>query len=225
MLLEFGVARVIALAAAVALTALQPPITFAQDNQSQTHPNKSVRAQVKQTLESAGFTEVEVMPDSFLVRAKDSAGSPVMMVINPDFFTAFTELENQKRNDSNSRNTTTSQGQQPDQTVDNQKIPDRANGSLAETKEDYKPSLTTAQKQEIWQTLSSVTAAKANEPKDFSPQVGATIPSGVPVQPLPGEITNNAPSLKGYEYTMLQSEIVIVHPTSKKIVVHIIKEQ
>jgi hypothetical protein len=45
----------IGMAAAVALTAVLPHFTFAQDNQSQTHPNESVRAQVKQTLESAGF--------------------------------------------------------------------------------------------------------------------------------------------------------------------------
>jgi hypothetical protein len=48
---------VIAMATAVALTAVLPNVTFAQDNQSQsqTQHNQSVRAQVKQTLESAGF--------------------------------------------------------------------------------------------------------------------------------------------------------------------------
>jgi hypothetical protein len=31
------------------------------------------------------------MPSSFLVRAKDSQGNPVMMVINPDSFTEMTQ--------------------------------------------------------------------------------------------------------------------------------------
>jgi hypothetical protein len=33
-----------------------------------------------------------VMPESFLVRAKDQQGNPVMMVINPDSFTEVTTI-------------------------------------------------------------------------------------------------------------------------------------
>jgi hypothetical protein len=32
------------------------------------------------------------MPESFLVRAKDKSGNPVMMVINPDSITSLTEV-------------------------------------------------------------------------------------------------------------------------------------
>jgi hypothetical protein len=220
---------VLAMAAAVVLTPILPHVTFAQGNQPRSQqPSQPVREQVKQTLEAAGFTDVQVMPESFLVRAKDPAGSPVIMVIDPDSFTAFSEPQNQQSNGSlqpsSSVSTTMSQGQQPNQTVDNEKIPGEANVFLAELKEDSKPSLTVAEKQEIWQSLSSVKTARANEPKDFTPQVGAIIPNGVSVQPLPDDITNNAPSLKGYHYAMLQNEIVIVNPTSKRIV-DIIKEQ
>ena len=35
------------------------------------------------------------MPQSFLVRAKDKSGDPVMMVINPDSVTAVTEYQGQ----------------------------------------------------------------------------------------------------------------------------------
>jgi hypothetical protein len=42
-------------------------------------------------LTKAGFTDITIMPSSFLVRAKDSQGNPVMMVINPDSFTEMTE--------------------------------------------------------------------------------------------------------------------------------------
>ncbi len=216
---------VIAMATAVALTAILPNVTFAQANQTQTQHNPSVRAQVKQTLESAGFSEVRIMPESFLVRAKDPGGNPVMMVINPDSFTAVTELGNSQNNGTSpSGSTAKNQGQTSNQTVDNEKIPGRANGSLAELKENYKANLTAAQKKQIWQNLSSGKMAMSDGAKGFTPQLGAIVPGDISIQPLPNEVTTEAPSLKGYDYAMLQNEIVIVSPNSKK-VVDIIKQQ
>jgi hypothetical protein len=56
---------------------------------SQTSNNaQNMQEQFKRDLESAGFTDVTIMPQSFLVRAKDRQGRPVMMVINPDSVTA-----------------------------------------------------------------------------------------------------------------------------------------
>jgi hypothetical protein len=52
----------------------------------------SIRSQIQQNLQSAGFTDIRIMPSSFLVRAKDRDGNPVMMVINPDSFEAVTEV-------------------------------------------------------------------------------------------------------------------------------------
>lgn len=46
---------------------------------------------LKHDLSQAGFTDIQVMPSSFLVRAKDKAGHPIMMVINPD---SVTEISN-----------------------------------------------------------------------------------------------------------------------------------
>jgi hypothetical protein len=43
-------------------------------------------------LTKAGFSDVQIMPQSFLVRAKDSDGNPVMMVVNQDSVTAVTAL-------------------------------------------------------------------------------------------------------------------------------------
>ena len=43
-------------------------------------------------LQKSGFTDIKIMPESFLVRAKDQQGNPVMMVINPDSITAVTEI-------------------------------------------------------------------------------------------------------------------------------------
>jgi hypothetical protein len=45
-------------------------------------PHLSQRLQ--NDLAKAGFTDIIIMPAAFLVRAKDSQGNPVMMVINPD---------------------------------------------------------------------------------------------------------------------------------------------
>jgi hypothetical protein len=42
-------------------------------------------------LTKAGFTDITIMPQSLLVRAKDAQGNPVMMVINPDSLTEVTE--------------------------------------------------------------------------------------------------------------------------------------
>ncbi|MDT7951386.1 MAG: hypothetical protein RQ966_07770 [Acetobacteraceae bacterium] len=47
---------------------------------------------MRNDLEKAGFTDVHVMPSSFLVRAKDKQGRPIMMVINPDSVTEIAPL-------------------------------------------------------------------------------------------------------------------------------------
>jgi hypothetical protein len=62
-------------------------------NQNEPAPNSSsLRDQVRDDMTKAGFTDVKVMPESFLVRAKDPKGNPVMMVINPDSFTEVTTI-------------------------------------------------------------------------------------------------------------------------------------
>ena len=58
-------------------------------------PNAPAPTQLSQRLRNdlakAGFTDITIMSSSFLVRAKDSRGNPVMMVINPDAPTEVTE--------------------------------------------------------------------------------------------------------------------------------------
>ncbi len=58
---------------------------------------------MRDDLAKAGFTDIQIMPSSFLVRAKDSAGNPVMMVINPDSVAAVTE-ESQPASSANASN-------------------------------------------------------------------------------------------------------------------------
>ncbi len=51
-----------------------------------------VAQQMKRDLQQAGFSDVKIMPESFLIRARDKEGRPVMMVVNPDSVVAMTKL-------------------------------------------------------------------------------------------------------------------------------------
>ena len=50
-----------------------------------------ITQKLREDMSKAGFTDIKIMPSSFMVRAKDLQGNPVMMVINPDSVTALTE--------------------------------------------------------------------------------------------------------------------------------------
>jgi hypothetical protein len=62
---------------------------------AQTTTDTQVPAHMSQKLHDdltkAGFTDITIMPASLLVRAKDSQGNSVMMVINPDSLTEVTQ--------------------------------------------------------------------------------------------------------------------------------------
>jgi hypothetical protein len=57
------------------------------DNQTSGHMSQKLH----DDLTKAGFTDITIMPQSLLVRAKDAQGNPVMMVINPDSLTDVAE--------------------------------------------------------------------------------------------------------------------------------------
>ena len=46
------------------------------------------QAKVERTLQGAGFTDIEIMPTAFLVRAKNAEGKRVIMVVDPITLTA-----------------------------------------------------------------------------------------------------------------------------------------
>ena len=50
-------------------------------------PSPTLRADISESLGKAGFTNVRVMPDSFLVQATDKSGNPVAMFIGPNSVT------------------------------------------------------------------------------------------------------------------------------------------
>jgi hypothetical protein len=46
------------------------------------------QAKLERTLGGAGFTDIEIMPTAFLVRAKNAEGKRVIMVVDPITLTA-----------------------------------------------------------------------------------------------------------------------------------------
>ena len=54
------------------------------DQQDSREIEQSVEATLLNRLESAGFTDIEMTPTSFAVRAKDADGNPVLLVLYPD---------------------------------------------------------------------------------------------------------------------------------------------
>jgi hypothetical protein len=77
------------------MTSSQPPETQNQQNamakESSTAPqdrSASLKQQLKDNLINSGFTNVQVFPESFLIRAKDPQGNPIAMAVTPDTFSA-----------------------------------------------------------------------------------------------------------------------------------------
>jgi len=77
--------------------------------------------------------------------------------------------------------------------------------------------LTSAQQKEIWQSVSKQNM-KGTTPTGFRPAVGAVVPGSIQLHAMPGDATKQVPAVRSYEYTMLQNEVLLIDPTSKKIV-------
>lgn len=62
--------------------------------------NRNIRHKLASDLKDAGFTDVRVMPESFLVRAKDKSGDPVSMFITPNGMTEVAAVPENSKNSS-----------------------------------------------------------------------------------------------------------------------------
>lgn len=78
--------------AAYAQTPAQTPAPTQAPAASAGAPHTTLRQQMRSDLEKAGFSDVHVMPESFLVHAKDSSGNPVSMFVSPDSVTEVATL-------------------------------------------------------------------------------------------------------------------------------------
>ncbi len=68
---------------------------------SNTTTDMHPRQTLKQDLEKAGFTNVRVEPEIFVVHATNSQGEPVMMQIGPDLMEAVTAIKSNQTTASN----------------------------------------------------------------------------------------------------------------------------
>lgn len=100
--MRFMVLTAAALSLGLAMPAFAATNTTANEagtNQSanaQSTPSMPLQHKIRQELAQGGFTDIQVMPQSFLVRAKDRDGNPVMMMINPNSVTAVTAIPNKQ---------------------------------------------------------------------------------------------------------------------------------
>src|SRR3569832_2816504 len=83
-------AAVASLFAFPALAADSSTNTAATPNATQTTQN--LPAEIRSKLEQDGFTDVNVVPGSFLVSAKDKSGDPVTMIIGPNSMMMLTQV-------------------------------------------------------------------------------------------------------------------------------------
>jgi hypothetical protein len=49
-----------------------------------------MRKQLASNLQKAGYTDIKIVPEAFIVQAVNKAGDPVRMFISPDSMTVFT---------------------------------------------------------------------------------------------------------------------------------------
>jgi hypothetical protein len=99
--------------ACAATTGSTAPANGQSQANAQTNPGPAtkVRQELEQNLAKAGFTDIKIMPESFLIRAKDKDGNPMMMVVNPDSMTA---VEAIGANNSNSKSNSASNNSNSD---------------------------------------------------------------------------------------------------------------
>jgi hypothetical protein len=83
------------------------PRAGSQNQMSQMNQEgQSVRQTLQKHLQDAGFSDIQMVPTSFMIRAKDSQGRPVSMIVTPDSVLAVTEITDDQTNAQNPGATT-----------------------------------------------------------------------------------------------------------------------
>jgi hypothetical protein len=68
-----------------------------------------------------------------------------------------------------------------------------------------------------WKDLSTE-ASQQNVPSGFNATVGSVVPSTLKIEPVPSKAAKDVPSLRPYDFAMVQGKLLIVNPSDKKIV-------
>lgn len=77
--------------------------------------------------------------------------------------------------------------------------------------------LTKAQQKLAWRDIDRSSSTQS-KPADFTPAVGATVPRGMVLRPVPATLGRQVSALEPYDYARLRHEVLIVNPTDKEVV-------
>jgi hypothetical protein len=61
-------------------------------------------------------------------------------------------------------------------------------------------------------------APKEALPAGFRPEIGVKVPGSITLDSLPGDLTNQLPGLRKYDYIVAQNRVVLVDPTTRNVV-------
>jgi len=77
--------------------------------------------------------------------------------------------------------------------------------------------LTSAQQKMVWNDLHGQ-ATEQKAPSGFNATIGAIVPSTVKTEPVPSKAATSVPTLKSFNFAMVNGKLLIVNPSDKKIV-------
>jgi hypothetical protein len=83
--------------------------------------------------------------------------------------------------------------------------------------QDSKLQLTPAQKTAIFQSVSK-DKANIKSPPNMSASVGAQVPPSAELYILPDNVVADSPAAKAYKYTIVQNQVLLVDPTTMRVV-------
>ena len=229
--------RTLAAAAIAAVMLFAPQIASAQTS-SQDQRHGSVREQVKSGLEQAGFTNIQIIPEAFLVHATDPDGNPVSLMVNAGAFRAMSNANDSANSEQQEGQSTSKSAKMTDNPANStspndgdqstgksakmgggsQSIPGQPNGMAAELKQNAAQplTLTNSEREAIWQMLGNQ-PMQANS-TGLNLNVGQVVPNNVSLQALPNNVSGQVPPVKSYDYAMINNQLLIVDPASKKVV-------
>ena len=91
----------------------------------------------------------------------------------------------------------------------------------ASTQTQAQLSLSADQKQAIWNSVAKNKSAMA--PANFQASIGANVPAQIALRSLPSTLSKQVPDAKKYRYAKIADEVVLVDPSTHK-VIDIIKQ-
>jgi sporulation protein YlmC with PRC-barrel domain len=100
-------AILLATTAAIALSSAAWAASDNSANNANQNNTGKARQELTQMLQKSGYTDIRVAPTSFMVRAKDKNGDPVVMSISPDSFSELTSINDNSTQNGNDKGSNT----------------------------------------------------------------------------------------------------------------------